>query len=171
MEVVEMKYIDVERVLRLSMKIYNDYPCEEIEESLFRVREKDKNCIIAGLIYQNYLDTACVENYKKGYENCVENYKKEYEKKEEEVKQLKEKLCEADGENWSLKRKISLLEKESCKLASVTENSMKNNISYRADVDTKAIHALLEKNYSKSEIAEKLGVSRQTIYRRLKENK
>lgn len=145
--------MEVERIIKLGMDTYNHKPCEEIENGLYRVREIDKDCLIAGLIF--------LYNMNEGY---VKLYKEMVARQGEEIAQLKEKIN-------SLQRENSLLKKDSCKLSNVTESCKKNNISYRADVDTMVIHSLLEQNYSKSEIAKKLGVSRQTIYRRLEENK
>lgn len=148
-----MAKMEVERIIKLGMDTYNHKPCEEIEERLYRVRAIDKNCLIAGLIFLYDMN----EGYVKLYKDMVT-------RQGEEIAQLKEKIN-------SLQRENSLLNTNSCKLSTVTKSCKKNHISYRADVDTMAIHSLLEQNYSKSEIAKKLGVSRQTIYRRLEENK
>ncbi len=42
-------------------------------------------------------------------------------------------------------------------------------IAYREDVSKEDVYALLQKNMNKSEIAETLGVSRNTVYRRIEE--
>ena len=148
-----MNKMEVERIIKLGMDTYNHKPCEDIENRLYCLRAIDKNCLIAGLIFLNHNDTT--------YLNF---YKEMVTRQGEEIAQLKEKIN-------SLQRENSFLKIDNCKLSTVTESCKKNKISYRADVDTKAIYSLLEKNYSKSEIAKKLGVSRQTIYRRLEENK
>lgn len=147
-----MDKMEVEKIIKSGMNTYNHIPwCDEIKDCL--KEDMDKQALIVGLIYEVYTNGVCVESYKKS------------------TKQLNKEIGQLNERIDSLKEEISLLKKENCKLASDTGNYKKKNISYRTDVDTKAINSLLEQNYSKSEIAKKLGVSRQTIYRRLKENK
>lgn len=147
-----MDKMEVERIIKLGMDTYNHIPwCDEIKDCL--TEDIDKQALIVGLIYEVYTNGVCVESYKQS------------------TKQLNKEIGQLNERIDSLKEENSLLKKENKQLSIKVENSMKKNISYRADVDTMAIHSLLEKNYSKSEIAERLGVSRQTIYRRLKENK
>lgn len=129
-----------------------------IEEKIIpHYRGRDSNYLIAGLICCNYSGKKLTKAYK---DTGV--------KLEAEVKQLKEDLKNMNNYNRHLMERVKQLEND-CNILRGRENSANKNLSYREDVDIKTITSLLQKGYSKSEVAKKLGVSRQTIYRRLEE--
>lgn len=146
-----MDLMEMERIIKLGMKSYISYPSRDIKDILDNMSKTDKDRLIAGLVYRYYEDTACVKEYKKVLVDQAN-----------EIKQLNEELISTRGKN-------TFLQIENKRLSIAVENSNKKNLSYREDVDIKTITYLLQKGYSKSEVAKKLGVSRQTIYRRLEE--
>lgn len=151
-----MDKMEVEKIIEKCRKAYKILP-KNSKDTLDSMSKREKDRLLVNLICLYYEDISELRRYLKYMEEQTN-----------EAKQLNEKL---NKELLDIREKNILLKIENKQLSIKVENSMKKNISYRTDVDTMAIHALLEQNYSKSEIAKKLGVSRQTIYRRLKENK
>lgn len=151
-----MDKMEVEKIIEKCRRAYKVLPTNS-KDTLDSMSKREKDRLLVNLICLYYEDISELRRYLKYMEEQTN-----------EAKQLNEKL---NKELLDIREKNILLKIENKQLSIKLENSIKKNISYRTDVDTMAIHSLLEKNYSKSEIAKKLGVSRQTIYRRLKENK
>lgn len=89
-----------------------------------------------------------------------------YNEKSTENRRLKEELDKTREYNEKLVKRIKEIEKQK-----VAESYLTSKPAFRGDIDNLTINTLLLNGYSKSEIAKKLGVSRQTVYRRLKEEK
>lgn len=151
-----MDKMEVEKIIEKCRRSYKVLPTNS-KDTLDSMSKREKDRLLVNLICLYYEDISELRRYLKYMEEQTN-----------EAKQLNEKL---NKELLDIREKNILLKIENKQLSIKVENSMKKNVSYRTDVDTVAINSLLEKNYSKSEIAERLGVSRQTIYRRLKENK
>lgn len=147
----------IKRILNLGWEEYKKSGWLFAEEITNYYRKRNTSELIAGLVCCNYTNMAFAKNYK---DACV--------KQEAEVKQLKAEVENMKSYNRQLMERVKQLEND-CKLLSGTDGTSNKKPSYREDVDTKAINSLLLKGYSKSEVAKKLGVSRQTIYRRLEE--
>lgn len=147
----------IKRIVKQGMEEYERSGWHIAEDITSLYRNRDTNTLIAGLVCCNYTN----KEFAKVYKNACA-------KLEAEVKQLKADLENMNNYNRHLMERVKQLEND-CNILRGRENSSNKKPSYREDVDTKAINSLLLNGYSKSEVAKKLGVSRQTIYRRLEE--
>lgn len=141
----------IKGIVKQGMDTYKNSSCREIENQLPDCLDGiDKDNLIAGLIYLNEINAR--------YIKLIRDSSSE---RDTQIKQLQEKLSKANSCNEKLVARVQELEKSN--KTSVAKEA------YRNDVDSLTITSLLLKGYSKSEVAKKLGVSRQTIYRRLEE--
>lgn len=157
---MEMNVSKVNCIVDEALKESNYAHCLEIEERLYYIKQNDEKRVIAGLIYLYDMEYGQAKLYK----DMIGKFEKE-------IQQLKENLSIAQAKNDSLVKQIEMFKSENRKLSQTLKGYLEKNQSYRSDVDDETITLLLEKGYSKGEVARRLGVSRQTIYRRLKETK
>lgn len=147
----------IKEIIKQGLNEYERSGWHIAEDIITLYKDRDSNYLIAGLICCNYFE-----------KKLTKAYKDAGVKLEAEVKQLKAEMENMRSYNRQLMERVKQLEND-CNILRGRENSSNKNLSYREDVDIKTITSLLQKGYSKSEVAKKLGVSRQTIYRRLEE--
>lgn len=106
--------------------------------------------------YKQYLDTKKeLDSYReenKNLKNEIDKLKLELAKQKEEVDVYKETVDKLNG-HWAQRELVS--------------NGKK--LAYKESASVMEVKALLDKGYSKTKIAETLGVSRNTVYRRIEE--
>lgn len=147
----------IKGIVKQGMEEYERSGWHIAEDITSLYRNRDTNTLIAGLVCCNYTN----KEFAKVYKNACA-------KLEAEVKQLRADLENMSCYNRQLVQQVKQLEND-YKILKDREKLSNKKSSYREEVNTKAINSLLQKGYSKSEVAKKLGVSRQTIYRRLEE--